>query len=167
MKDSSIAVAALIVASVAALAGTGQAFVSWNSRNNTLKATLLAAAVQKCSEAIVASQWLTEFYGSVADAGESGAPFPPEEAGHKAMNELIDKLASMDLLLTALDPKAGGFIPSMVAPMSESLKIYNRARATPQTSLQAELNQLKEAASNLNVAVGVKCHDQVRLHIFG
>jgi hypothetical protein len=98
-------IVAAVAASIAALAASAQSYVAWSGRNDSLKATLVAAAVQQCSDLSLVSQKIFSQYKKVSSELETGLPADGHLFDEQLIEELQAKILQAWLVLSALDPK--------------------------------------------------------------
>jgi hypothetical protein len=147
---------AVIVASIAALAGSVQAYVSWLGRNDTLKASILAEVVRQCSNIHVSSQALVRLRGENVRLLEDGKNIQPETVLTKDANELGGAVLAADAALHILNPKAPD-IAALMDQLSEASKTYQTAKSDSRLNAVAAERQQFQATNRFLNSVNQAC----------
>jgi hypothetical protein len=118
---------AIIAASIAALAGSIQAYVSWLSRNDSLKSSLLSEVVRQCAAVHISSQALLRFRRENVKLIEDGRFAKSEDGLIKEVNELGGAILAADAAIHILNPKAPD-IAALMDPLIEASEAHQNAK---------------------------------------
>jgi hypothetical protein len=124
MPNSTVlATVGVIIASVAALASTTQAFISYSVRNQPIKAQIVSQIVQRCGENISLATLLSTHAATMllAFAVDGTADHRQTKKVTEVANQLTDTVVFLRVLLDTLEPDASASLVNTERLMGPAL----------------------------------------------
>jgi hypothetical protein len=168
-KRSALPIVAVIIASVAALAGTVQGYVSWSNRSVQLRATILAQAVQKCASTMTLAWDLSTSAGVVLSRIKEKAVLTSATRvtleNYTALNTMSMELR---LIISATHPDIGEAIFVAISDFAEGMQSHVKINIDAgDASLIDEkaAETIRDGASKLRKTIEEQCIKLVRSEI--
>lgn len=163
MNGSALTVSATIAATVAALAGSAQAYISWSGRNDLLKATLLSGTVQKCAELSLASQKYLDNFHLRAKYLTAGKSAPADQVDdYKSWLVLEEKMVPVQFFLSTIDERLYPELQKWPDMINEAAERYF-SKPEDQRTIE-DVNGMRDMALKLSVSMQGICSESIRKH---
>lgn len=117
-------IVAAIAASVAALAATAQSYVAWSGRNDALKAILVSAAVQQCSEVSLVADRFYRQYRQVARQLDKSAVVSLDVLDGETLDELATKMNLAVRLLLVIEPESKPNLDTTLDTLHQTMRAF-------------------------------------------